>query len=187
MLGPEKLPLTPSYSKLNCILPKVYHHNFMYLCNFAGYPESSTRRDFIYAYIVTDCWLNPKLVPLQIVDKEFVLGCLQGFNSKREFIATQGPLPATKDDFWRMIWEYNCRGIVMLCNCVEKGRVGILLIKLTSRACKWNFRQVYTVITSQTNLNSFRDVNCVALWEHLSINIENLKIMRSGKEKKQKL
>ena len=48
---------------------------------------------------------------------------MQGFSSKREFIATQGPLPSTKDDFWRMIWEYNCQAIVMLTLCVEHGRV----------------------------------------------------------------
>jgi hypothetical protein len=51
---------------------------------------------------------------------------LQGFSSKREYIVTQGPLPSTRDDFWRMIWEQNSRNIVMLTKCVEKGRVRFL-------------------------------------------------------------
>ena len=47
----------------------------------------------------------------------------QGYNSKREYVVTQGPLPSTRDDFWRMVWEQNIRNIVMLTRCVEKGRV----------------------------------------------------------------
>lgn len=47
---------------------------------------------------------------------------IPGYNSPREFIVTQGPLHSTRDDFWRMIWEQNCRAIVMLTRCVEKGR-----------------------------------------------------------------
>ncbi|XP_067123483.1 tyrosine-protein phosphatase 10D-like isoform X2 [Centruroides vittatus] len=47
---------------------------------------------------------------------------VSGFNSPREFIVTQGPLHSTRDDFWRMVWEQNCRAIVMLTRCVEKGR-----------------------------------------------------------------
>ncbi|GFR86091.1 tyrosine-protein phosphatase 10D, partial [Elysia marginata] len=47
---------------------------------------------------------------------------MPGFNSKREYIATQGPLPATRDDFWRMVWEQSSRNIVMLTRCYEKGR-----------------------------------------------------------------
>ena len=53
-----------------------------------------------------------------------VLWCaLQGANSRKEFIASQGPLPATVNDFWRMIWEKNIRTIVMLTRCNEQGRV----------------------------------------------------------------
>ncbi|XP_046378634.2 receptor-type tyrosine-protein phosphatase beta-like isoform X4 [Haliotis rufescens] len=47
---------------------------------------------------------------------------MPGFVSKREYIATQGPLPSTRDDLWRMLWEQNARNIVMLTKCMEKGR-----------------------------------------------------------------
>ncbi|KAI0239139.1 Tyrosine-protein phosphatase 10D [Lamellibrachia satsuma] len=45
---------------------------------------------------------------------------MPGYNSKREYVVVQGPLPGTKDDMWRMIWEHNARAIVMLTKCVEK-------------------------------------------------------------------
>lgn len=48
---------------------------------------------------------------------------LPGDKHRREFIAAQGPLPATVDDFWRMVWENKVAVIVMLTQCVEKGKV----------------------------------------------------------------
>ncbi|XP_077594624.1 receptor-type tyrosine-protein phosphatase H-like isoform X3 [Stigmatopora nigra] len=44
---------------------------------------------------------------------------MAGFNSPREYIATQGPLPSTVSDFWKMIWEQKVNTVVMVTNCKE--------------------------------------------------------------------
>uniref|UniRef100_A0A3P9KWZ6 protein-tyrosine-phosphatase n=1 Tax=Oryzias latipes TaxID=8090 RepID=A0A3P9KWZ6_ORYLA len=47
---------------------------------------------------------------------------MPGYTTNREYIATQGPLPGTVKDFWRMIWEQQVKRIAMVTNCVEGGR-----------------------------------------------------------------
>ena len=49
--------------------------------------------------------------------------CMQGYKQRRVYIATQGPLSGTVDDLWRMIWEYKCSCIVMLCDTTENEMV----------------------------------------------------------------
>lgn len=47
----------------------------------------------------------------------------QGYRQKDYFIATQGPLPHTVEDFWRMVWEWKCHTIVMLTEVQEREQV----------------------------------------------------------------
>lgn len=48
---------------------------------------------------------------------------LQGASGSLAYIASQGPLPNTVVDFWRMIWECEIQVIVMACNEQESGKV----------------------------------------------------------------
>ncbi|KAL2936300.1 Protein-tyrosine-phosphatase PTP1 [Bienertia sinuspersici] len=43
--------------------------------------------------------------------------------SAAQFIATQGPLPHTYEDFWEMVLQYRCPAIVMLTRLVDNYRV----------------------------------------------------------------
>ncbi|TEA34055.1 hypothetical protein DBR06_SOUSAS2310165, partial [Sousa chinensis] len=68
---------------------------------------------------------------------------MPGYHSKKEFIATQGPLPNTLKDFWRMVWEKNVYAIVMLTKCVEQGRASIFYFYYYSTKCEeyWPSKQ----------------------------------------------
>ncbi|XP_072509743.1 receptor-type tyrosine-protein phosphatase O isoform X1 [Notamacropus eugenii] len=48
---------------------------------------------------------------------------IPGYNSPQEYIATQGPLPETRNDFWKMVLQQRSQIIVMLTQCNEKRRV----------------------------------------------------------------
>ncbi|GMT14634.1 hypothetical protein PFISCL1PPCAC_5931, partial [Pristionchus fissidentatus] len=48
---------------------------------------------------------------------------IDGYERERAYIATQGPLSETADDFWRMVWEEGSCTIVMLTNLEEQNRV----------------------------------------------------------------
>jgi len=54
------------------------------------------------------------------INANYISGEVPG--SERRYIATQGCLPATVLDFWKMIWQEDTRVIVMTTNEIERGR-----------------------------------------------------------------
>uniref|UniRef100_A0AAY4EM41 protein-tyrosine-phosphatase n=1 Tax=Denticeps clupeoides TaxID=299321 RepID=A0AAY4EM41_9TELE len=47
---------------------------------------------------------------------------IDGYRQKDTYIASQGPLQHTTEDFWRMIWEWRSCSIVMLTELEERGQ-----------------------------------------------------------------
>ena len=52
---------------------------------------------------------------------------IDGYRKQNAYIATQGPLPETLSDFWRMVWEQRTATIVMMTRLEEKSRVQCVL------------------------------------------------------------
>uniref|UniRef100_H0WZR6 protein-tyrosine-phosphatase n=1 Tax=Otolemur garnettii TaxID=30611 RepID=H0WZR6_OTOGA len=65
---------------------------------------------------------------------------IPGYNSPQEYIATQGPLPETRNDFWKMVLQQKSQIIVMLTQCNEKRRVHCMMF--------WSYSAVRYVVLS---------------------------------------
>ncbi len=59
-------------------------------------------------------------VPLKT--NEYINASFIHIPNENSFISTQGPIESSINDFWEMIFEYDCKIILMLCNEIEGGR-----------------------------------------------------------------
>nr|XP_057917990.1 receptor-type tyrosine-protein phosphatase H isoform X2 [Doryrhamphus excisus] len=85
--------------------------------NVALIPDNSAKNRF--TNILPYDWCRVKLQTTNGMSDYINASYMPGYSSTREYIATQGPLPSTVSDFWRMIWEQRVSAIVMVTNCVE--------------------------------------------------------------------
>ncbi|XP_061919802.1 tyrosine-protein phosphatase non-receptor type 6 [Entelurus aequoreus] len=65
---------------------------------------------------------DPNVVGSDYINANFVRNTLWDSENPKVYIATQGCLATTVNDFWQMVWQENTRVIVMTTREVEKGR-----------------------------------------------------------------
>ncbi|XP_035468450.1 receptor-type tyrosine-protein phosphatase H isoform X2 [Scophthalmus maximus] len=91
----------------------------------ADLPENNVKNRF--SNVLPYDWCRVKLTTSRSEGNSDYINAsfIPGHRSRREYIATQGPLPSTVNDFWTMVWEQRVKGIVMVTNCIEGGRVSL--------------------------------------------------------------
>ncbi|XP_037067278.1 receptor-type tyrosine-protein phosphatase V-like isoform X1 [Peromyscus leucopus] len=89
----------------------------------AEHPDNSTKNR--YPHVLPYDHSRVRLSPLagephsDYINANFI----PGYSHPQEFIATQGPLKKTLEDFWRLVWEQQVHVIIMLTVGMENGRV----------------------------------------------------------------
>ena len=102
---------------------------------------------------------DPSIVGSDYINANYISGEVPG--SEQRYIATQGCLPKTVDDFWRMIWQEDTRIIMMITLEIEWRRVSprrtVLHIQYVNSFCFCtNHENIFS------NANSVCVVNVVA-------------------------
>ncbi|KAG5286356.1 hypothetical protein AALO_G00013920 [Alosa alosa] len=78
-----------------------------------------------YANVIAYDHTRVVLVPIEgIMGSDYInANYIDGYRKQNAYIATQGPLPESFGDFWRMVWEQRAASVVMMTRLEEKSRI----------------------------------------------------------------
>ncbi|XP_063109378.1 receptor-type tyrosine-protein phosphatase H isoform X2 [Cavia porcellus] len=129
-----------------------------------------------YRNVLPYDWSRVPLQPLEdqpgsnYINASFV----PGLQSPQDFIATQGPLPQTVPDFWRLVWEQQSHTIVMLTNCLESSRVKCEQYwPVDSQPCTHGNLQVALVGDEVTENWAVRDLKLLHIEERKTLHVRH--------------
>jgi len=60
-----------------------------------------------------------------MISDEALLLWQQNAHGVDGYIGSQGPLPSTVADFWRMLMQYKVKCVIMVCREMEGGKVSV--------------------------------------------------------------
>uniref|UniRef100_A0A8C2MR23 protein-tyrosine-phosphatase n=1 Tax=Cricetulus griseus TaxID=10029 RepID=A0A8C2MR23_CRIGR len=135
-------------------------------------PENTSKNR--YKNVLPYDWSRVPLKPLgEEPGSDYInASFMPGLWSPKEFIATQGPLPHTVGDFWRMVWEQQSHTLVMLTNCMESGRVKCEHYwPLDSQPCTYGQLQVTLLNEEVKESWAVRDLQLFHVKEQQSLSV----------------
>ncbi|KAM7437282.1 protein tyrosine phosphatase [Porites harrisoni] len=77
---------------------------------------------------------------------------IKGADGNTAYIALQGPLPRTVDDFWRLIASHRCQIVIMVCREIEMGKLKCKRYWPMSKDEKMNFGGMQISLISEEDI-----------------------------------
>ncbi|XP_011881026.1 PREDICTED: tyrosine-protein phosphatase non-receptor type 1 isoform X3 [Vollenhovia emeryi] len=93
--------------------------SFRYTCNESKKPQNKT----LNRYRDVAPYDHTRIILQRGVCDYVHANLIQVDRAERQYILTQGPLPNTVSHFWLMVWEQNCRAVLMLNKIIEKNQI----------------------------------------------------------------
>lgn len=109
-----------------------------------------------YPDIIPNAWSSVELENSEKLPVYINANFVSGFDTRfDDFIATQGPLPCTMNDFWLMIWKMECSVISMITKLREKHKEKCVQYWPTETSGEERYGDVIVTFDSEIERNGY--------------------------------